>query len=435
MTPRIALLLLLLLPSLVTGCASSLDVNRARRWLDPPQTAALPELGAPGTASLPSPRGLRATSGQLRAIPLQWDPLLSGDVAGYAVERASDREGPFEPVAALAGLSTTAWVDEGPSHWPGAEGGRKELGDGETLYYRLRAFAPDGGLASSVSEVVAATTAPPPDPPEGLRAFSHQPREVPLSWQASANPWVAGYVVERSPTSRGPFSDLAEIDGRFSTVYLDENLGDLRVFHYRVAALNRAGGRGQPSKPVRAVTKPEPLPPLGFSLSGRKLGINELAWQPNVEADLAGYRLLRRRQGADETEPVASLPPQTTRVRDTLLGANETVTYTLVAFDSDGLESNAAHLDVTSVGYDLSAIARQDGVHLAWNPRREEGFTRAHVFLLGLRRTELGSSEDGTFHHREAKPGGRYRYAVVLERADGTLAPESSPVEIRLPKP
>ena len=71
-----------------------------------------------------------------------------------------------------------------------------------------------------------------PATPEDLRAYSHQPRKVPLSWRASDDPNVTGYVVDRSPTYRGPFEELARIDGRFETVYVDTDLG--HEFHGHV---------------------------------------------------------------------------------------------------------------------------------------------------------------------------------------------------------
>ena len=88
-----------------------------------------------------------------------------------------------------------------------------------------------------------------------------------------------------------------------------------------------------------------------------------------------------------------------------------------------------------SVGYDISATARADGVHLAWNPRSDEGFVGAHVYRHGaLSRSELGFVTGASFVDAEAKPGGRYRYTVVLERADKTLAPTSPLVEIQVPE-
>jgi len=130
------------------------------------------------------------------------------------------------------------------------------------------------------------------------------------------------------------------------------------------------------------------------------------------------------------------LTPDQTTVEDTAASADERIEYSLVAVDEDGLKSRrAAPLAVTSVGYEISATARTDGVHLAWNPRSEEGFRGAHVYRQGaLSRNELAFVTGGSYVDAQAKPGGRYRYTVVLERADKRLAPASPIVEIQVPK-
>jgi len=201
----------------------------------------------------------RATSGELRSVPLKWDPLLRGEVHGYVLEVATERDAPFMRLATIPGRGALSYVDVGSETFP--------LGDGETRFYRLRAFTPDGRLSAAASDVVAGTTAPLPNPPEGLRAYSRQPREVPLAWTASPDTIVAGYLVERSPALEGPFEVVADLSGRFNTSYIDAGLGDLRVLYYRVASKNPAGGKGPASDAVRAVTKPEPLPPLGLRVA------------------------------------------------------------------------------------------------------------------------------------------------------------------------
>jgi len=423
----------------LTACASTLDIDRARRWLDMPPEPELPSFQQEARAALPAPGGLRATSGELRAVALHWEPLLGSDVGGYTIERAGKREGPFERIAAVPGHATTTFLDTGANELPSADGStvREELSDGETAFYRVRAFTPAGELAEAASEIVSATTAPVPAPPQGLRAYSHQPREVPLSWEASTDLLVVGYVVERSPTSRGPFEPLAQIEGRHQSVYLDRGLGDLRVFYYRVLSVNSAGGLGEPSKPVRAVTKAEPLPPIGLRILAQRLGENELTWEPNVESDLEGYRLLRIRGDGEPVEVAASVAGDRTVAVDAELGANEHVSYTIVARDRNGLESAAAEpIVVESEGYELAATVRPDGIHLEWNPRTSEGYHGARIYL----RRELGQKElafvEGSSHvHTDVKPGGRYRYTVVLERPDASQAPSSSPVEIEVPAP
>ena len=419
-SPRSALACLAGLLTL-TACAASLDVDLARRVLQPPRPPAVPLL-LETAAELPVPEGLRATSGELRSVPLQWDPLLTPSVAGYAVERALAAEGPFVRIAAVAGNAATAFVD-------GSAGS-----DGTTLFYRVRAFAATGAQGADPSAVVSATTAPTPAPPTGFRAYSHQPRSVPLAWEPSPDPTVGGYVVERSPSARGPFERLAQLEGRHSSVYVDRELGDLRVFYYRVAAVNRAGGPGPISDAIRAVTKPDPLPPAGLRLAGQRLGANRIAWEPNVEPDIVAYRVFRVREGSREL--LAELPASQTSAEVAGVGADEQAAYSVIAVDRDGLTSKpAAPLAVASVGYGLVASARPGGVLLTWEGRREEGFRGARVLRHGaLRAVEVGFSEDGTWVDREAEPGGRYRYSVVLERPDGARAPPSSPVEITVPR-
>jgi fibronectin type 3 domain-containing protein len=465
----------LALAGTLSGCTAILDFERARRYLDRPRAPSLPTLREDlPTANLHPPEGLRAVSGELRRVPLKWDPLLTGEVGGYVVERAATREGPFERLAPIAGALATTYIDHITSAQPAphdagddvasapppdasatrdgdlgaeteaAQAATTEIAagepvangpDGATYFYRVRAFTPSGRLATLPSEVVGAATAAAPAAPQHLRAYSQQPRKVPLSWSASADPTVAGYRVERSPTSLGPFQPVARIDGRHTTTHVDQGLGDLRVFYYRVAALNAAGGEGTPSDAVRAVTKPEPLPPIGLRIVERHLGSNRLAWEPNVEPDVEQYRVLRLREGAAEPEVVTTVQGSALEARDTEVGAGETVTYALTAFDRDGLESAPSDpVAVRSEGYDLRASALADGVHLEWNPRADEGYREARVFRrTRLNRREFPPVAGSAFVDADVKPGRSYRYSVTLISEDGAPAPRSAPIEVQIP--
>jgi hypothetical protein len=378
-------------------------------------------------ADLPAPEGLRAASGEYRMIPLKWDPLLHGNAGGYLLERSLQREGAFSRLAEIRGRGSISYADRGSDD--------EQLGDGVTRFYRLRAFTPDGRLSAVTSPVVAGTTAPLPDPPEGVRAYSRQPREVPLSWSASPNPIVAGYQVERSPALDGPFEVVARLEGRHTATHIDRGLGALRVFYYRVASRNPGGGTGPPSAPVRGVTKPEPLPPLSLRVSQRRLGANILEWQPNVETDLVEYRLFRARRGEDP-RLVASVPAEARRARDGSVGAGDRATYTLVAVDRDGLESRPSEaVSVESEDYGLSAEVRDDGIHLRWNPRSEEGYHGARLLRSAwFTRRRSAWSESGHYVDRDVVPGRHYRYVAILQRPDSSEAPPSRPIDVRVSK-
>jgi hypothetical protein len=402
-----------------------------------------PELGWPGAArkpelvvvegsavNLPVPRDPRASSGELRRVPLRWDPVLTGDVAGYRVERAEADTEEWQPVATVPSRFGTTWVDGGDPR----EGGEGRLGDGARYAYRVRPFDSGGSLARVASKSVTATTAPLPKAPPGLRVYSHLPREVAITWHPVSDPTVAGYVLLRSPSAAGPFEPIVRLDGRFATRHQDRRLGDLRVFYYRVAAYNTVGAVGEATPPVVAVTKAEPLPPIGLRLVEQRLGENRLAWEPNVEGDVAGYRLLRYRAGRRGAETVATPPAAATTAVDADLAADEVVAYALEAFDADGLASDTTdRLRVVSEGYRLAAEVRDGAVHLRWDPVADAGFTSARVFREGwLRRREIGRASEGGFVDADVEPGGTYRYVVVLEHGDGRRAPPSTPLEVRV---
>lgn len=424
-----------LVAALAGGCQTAFDLERVRGVFEREERPEVPPLADAPTPTLPAPEGLRATGGELRSVPLRWDPVLHADVAGYVVERAPAESEDFARVAVLPGRFRTAWVDRGSDLAPKPDRprGASGLGDGQSFRYRVRAFDDRGRVASPASPVVEVTTAAPPEPPPALHVYSHLPRRVALSWEPSPDPTTAGYVVLRSPTARGDYLPVARLEGRYQTTWEDRGLGDLRAFHYRVAAVNAAGAEGPPTASERAVTKPVPLPPAGVALREREIGRNVLGWRPNVEVDLAGYRLLRRREGKDEFEEVAVLPADATRAEDLGVGVGERVAYAVVAFDRDGLESPPSDpLAVESRRWGLRAEVRDGDVHLHWDPVAQAPFASTRILLEGFRTRELAAVPSEGFVDRSPSSG-RRRYRLVGVRPDGRESPPSEPVEVEVP--
>ncbi len=416
------------------GCGAALDVEGAARLLRSAETPRAPLLREEPAADLPAPEGLRAVAGELRAIPLKWDPVLVGEVSGYVVERAVREKGEFQRIGIVRDRFETSFVDRGDDLAPKALPDHPaDLGDGATYHYRVRAFDGSGRIGGAASEVVTASTAPAPARPEDLRVYSYQPRKIALTWRPVGDPTVKGYQIYRSPSESGEYLPLTRVDGRYTTTWVDQDLAPLRVLYYRVAAVNQAGGEGVPTPAARGVTKPEPLPPARLRVDGEGLGRVRLAWEPNVEPNIAGYRLLRTRAGSDAEEIVAELGSGETAAEDRAVAAGERLVYRAVAFDRDGLVSAPSDpVEVTATGYGLRAEPGEGGVRLRWEGGA--AWSGARV----LREGRFGASEiarvRGTeYVDRGVEAGGRYRYSVVLTADDGREALPSESVEITLP--
>ncbi len=322
---------------LLVGCARAFDLEGARRALAGSPEIEPPVLLESPASDVPPPAGLRAIAGELREVPLAWDPPSTPRIRGLVVERALEAEGPFERIAVIVEPYDTRTVDRGfdLAHKAKEAAGAPGLGDGAAYYYRLRSFDADGRIGAAASPVALARTAPAPAPPADLRSFSQLPRKVALAWRAAESPLVAGYVVMRSPSPSGPFDVVARIAGRHHTSYVDAALGNLRVFHYRVASVNALGGIGPATEPVRAVTKAEPLPPSGLRVEAGAEGDAVLRWEPNAERDVAHYRVQRREPGEDGFDTLATVEnPQFALPSGQTEGQ-----WRVRAIDADGLAS------------------------------------------------------------------------------------------------
>jgi hypothetical protein len=401
-----------------------------------------PPLEVDASLDLLAPDGLHVTSTEDRQITLAWEPVLVGDVAGYAVKRSEREAGAFTLVGHTGSRFETVFTDAGRG--PG------RLGDGEDYFYRVYPF--DSGRHTGQHFATAsATTDPRPAPPEGLETYSNLPRRAVLRWEASQDRSVSGYAVYRSPSAAGPWELVEGVEGRLETIFEDEIPGDLRVMYYRLRALNRFGGESEMSDPVRAVTKPEPLPPMGVRLAHRGLGEIVVAWRPNVEPDIVRYEVFRETletgRWSGETQ-IAEVPASRERLDDREVGCGQRVRYRVRARDADGLQSAFSEPLETS-GEDIGLRVEQ-GVgasELRWREDlREQGWTGARIVERFRLRPDrlLGELRGESSLRLDALSPGVHRLVVTLTRDDdadterGTVSdapPCTFTVELPAPSP
>jgi fibronectin type 3 domain-containing protein len=346
----------------------------------------------PASDLLP-PDSARVTSNEDRQISLSWNPVLIGDVAGYAVLSAASPQGPYTRLGTTELRFGTVFSDAGAE--PGA------LGDGQTYFYRVHAYDSTGRVSRNHANLVATTEAPPPVP-EGLQVYSNLPRAVVLNWEPSERRTVHGYAVYRCPTMAGPWERVTYVEKRLNTVYVDEVPGDLRVMYYRISALNRFGGESGWTDAIRAVTKAEPLPPIGLAVATRRLGEVRIGWEANVEPDLVGYEIWRSQRdggGWGERQLLAQVPQDEGAFRDGAVGCGETVSYELRALDADGLISEFSRpLEVTGedIGLRLEHNPTSGTWELQWDAQRMAGWPAVRIVQIrrGLPDREFGRVSD-----------------------------------------
>jgi fibronectin type 3 domain-containing protein len=329
------------------------------------------------SSDLLPPESLRVTSNADRQISLAWEPVLVGDVAGYAILRGtgSNGEGTFHKVGITTSRFGTVFTDAGEK--PGS------LGDGQTYSYRVHPYDRQGRVSRSHAALTA-TTEPKPSIPESLQVYSNLPRKAVLSWKPSEQRAVSGYGVYRCPTMAGPWEKVTFVEGRLNSVYEDSIPGDLRVMYYRITALNRFGGESEMTESaIRAVTKAEPLPPTGLQADAHRLGRVALKWAHNVEPDVTGYEVWRSDKLADDfgaEQRIATVEAAKTEYLDAAVGCGETVRYRLRALDADGLESFYSEpLEVTGPDLALSLTRSEGGLVLHWDAARVKRFASARV--------------------------------------------------------
>jgi hypothetical protein len=382
------------------------------------------ELSFDRPADLLPPESLRVTSGQDRQIALAWDPVLVGDVAGYAITRARDAAGRYAVVGTTHSRFGNVFVDAGEG--PGA------LGDGQTYHYRVHPHDSTGRVSRSHAYVVG-TTDPPPAPPDGLQVYSNLPRRAVLRWNASPSASATGYEVLRSPVPAGPWERVGYVEGRVLTMFEDRVPGDLRVLYYRLRATNRFGGQSELTEIVRAVTKAEPLPPIGLAVERTALGQVALSWRPNVERDLVRYELVRasaRDGGYGDEALVGEVAAAETATTDAGVGCGERVRYRLRARDDDGLQSEfSTPLEVQGDDVGLAVTTRPGGVELRWDPARAPGWERVRVFRRRALRPDevVAEAEVASGVLSASLPAGAHELSAVFVRASVPAAESAGP--------
>ncbi len=172
----------------------------------------------------------------------------SDDETGFKVERSPDGTGSWQLIATL-GPDLEFHLDDDAA-----------LQCGTTYFYRVTATSDSGD--SVPTDVFSAKTSP--CPPEGLVVDPQGPDQIDLSWIDKSDD-ESRFVIQRGPSSSGPWTDIDTIPAGSESYTDDDSLGCDNTYCYRVIAqrevavnATRSAGyvNGEPSTPACGTTSP-----------------------------------------------------------------------------------------------------------------------------------------------------------------------------------
>jgi chitodextrinase len=253
-----------------------------------------------------------------------------------------------------------------------------------TYSYTIKAYDTAGNV-SNASDPATVTTPPPPDTtppakPTGLTAEATAYYQVDLSWNANAEPDLAGYFVFRDGVLR------ADVTG---TSWTDNSVAGNTTYTYTVKAYDTSNNVSVVSDPAVVTTpdSPDTTPPdrpTGLVATATAYNQVQLSWNPNTEEDLAGYRVYRNGQFLGS---VAA-----TEYADNAVSAETSYTYEVRAYDMAGNESAGATINVTTpaapqppvgeIKLTVSATTNES-VTLAWQPLADPTVTMYRIYQDG----------------------------------------------------
>lgn len=296
----------------------------------PSLTASAVTRGKPST-----PQGLKAKSGLVKKVELEWTAGSGDDVEGYKIYWSGEKTGKLALLKKVEGRAGNKYTDDSR--------GFEKLADNKTYYYLITSYN-KVDLESEPSAQVSATTKSRPGKPADLRGAGLKVNEVPLDWQPNFEGDIVYYHVYRSSAGNEEFSRIAKVEK--GTAYADKGLKEGNTYRYRIQAEDRDGLLSDYSETIAVRTKPKPKPPAGITGNFRD-GKVELSWKPAEEPDVTRYTVYEKRFFGLEKITTVSDPI----FSDSSLAKGKNKTYAITATDKDGLESDfSQEITVTASG-------------------------------------------------------------------------------------
>jgi uncharacterized protein len=398
--------------SLFSGCA--------------PQPAPQKTVTIDSTLPTPSMNGFIA---DITSIAFEWKPVTDPRVTGYYVYRntpgAEDQK--LQRVATIDSRFATHYVDN-------------DLKAGSEYQYRFSTITKEGS-ESVASETVLVATQPMIAPVSFFQAVGNMPRSAKLLWRPHPNGKINGYVLERQDATDQKWNTVTTITGRLNAEYIDRELKDAQVYHYRIKATTFDKMTTEPSEMSKVITKPLPPEIKNITSTNDLPRAIKLSWEPSSITDLSHYNIYRAANPNGRFEYHVKL--ETTTFTDTITEDGKFYFYKITAVDKDGLESLQSSVATqgstlskpqTPIAYEGHIINK--AVELKWknSDNRALNYTvvkTTKTSWITRESIDINNITDTTFRDGDIKPDTTYLYEIMSVDKNGIRSLPTEAIELR----
>lgn len=257
-----------------------------------------------------------------------------------------------------------------------------------TNYFKIEAVDKNNNTRESFPMLVQPVDSVPPAKPTGLTGTIDSTGVVTLSWKPNTDPDLQGYRIYRANQETEEFSQLT-VSPQSGTGYRDsvgiKNLNP-KVF-YKISALDNRENMSELSEAL-ILKKPDVIPPSApvFTQYNVEKNTVSLQWAGSSSTDVAGQYLYKKENNAAQWTLVDALSKDKTDYTDKKIAEGNVYSYTLIAKDESGLESEPAPPVTLTIpktglkpkvkGFFASADSKKGAIDLSWryDERGVDGF-------------------------------------------------------------
>lgn len=367
--------------------------------------------------NLPVPSGIKTISDSSE-IGFEWASLGDDErIAGFSIYRLESSKGGYSIIGRVDDRFATHFVDSG-------------LKPDTNYSYELRSYSKNS--VSAPSKQVSTRTRATIESVPFAEAIQGLPERVKLIWRPHPDMAVTGYEIQRADGEDKKYSRVASLKGRLNAEFIDSSVKSNHTYYYIIYA-QTSKGLSKPSNPLKATTKPLPLPIKAITASKDEPKKITLKWQFTPFDDFSHFNIYR---SSAKFLPYTLHDTSKTNTYTDLETSNDATRYYQVSVvDKDGLESQK----VEAIGHTLAApkapkalIAEPTatGITLSWN-----AVAGAKKYKIYKKATDfdglLAEVSDTSYTDTRLAPDASFTYNVVAVDSYGLESPKSDSLKIK----